>query len=190
VYGAYPPTEGGTTEDHPMTPVNPYGASKASGELMVEAYRQTYGMKTASLRFANVYGPGKEGNVMEIFTKRALDGKPLQVTGGAAQTRNFTYVDDAVQGAYLAMVKDSAGAYNITGGKRVSILEIAKIVRKHIPGTVIEEAPARAGDAKVQGWLSIEKAGRELGYEPKVTIEEGLRRYIEWYREEFCRKES
>ncbi len=183
VLGNYPLIDGGVHEDYPIRPVNPYGASKAAGEMLVESYRQTYGMSTVCLRFANVYGPKqKETNVIWSFIKRAMERKPLVIYGGGKQTRNFTYIDDAVDGAILALKKSVTGIYHITGGKAVSIREVAEIVRKYLPGVTISEEPARVGDAEVQGLLSIKKAKNEISYSPKVSIDEGIRRCIEWIK--------
>jgi UDP-glucose 4-epimerase len=183
VLGSYPLIDGGVREDYPMKPVNPYGASKAAGEMLVESYRQTYGMNTTCLRFANVYGPGqKEINVIWSFIRRAMEGKPLLVHGGGKQTRNFTYIDDAVEGAILALEKDAVGVYHISGGKAVSIREVVEIIIKYMPSTTVNEEPTRIGEAETQGLLSIEKAKAELGYTPKVDIDEGIGRCIEWIK--------
>lgn len=181
VYGQYPYIEGGITEDYPICPVNPYGASKASGELLIESYRKTFNMRTVCLRFAGVYGPGKLGNVFDIFVRKALAGDDLTVTG-KNQSRNFTYIDDALNSLKLALFEDADGIFNISGGKSIKVLSIAEEISKHIKNTKVVVTKNREGDAKLQGLLNIDKARRELGYIPQTDVQTGVRRYIEWYQ--------
>lgn len=137
-------------------------------------------METVCLRFAGVYGPGKLGNVFDIFVRKALSGEELTVTG-EKQARNFTYIDDAINGLKLSIFGNATGVFNLSGGKSVTILTIAEIISNIIP-TKILIIKERRGDAKVQGLLSISKARKELGYSPQIDIEKGIQRYIAWYK--------
>lgn len=160
-----------------------YTGSKVAAEMYCHAYKKLYGQDFTILRYGIPYGPrGRGGTVITNFVSRALKGEPLVVYGDGNQYRNFIYVEDLAE-ANVAALKDIARnqMYNLEGLRPVSIKEIAETVRKLMGDVKIEYREARPGDYKGK-IVSADKAKKELEWEPKVDIEEGIRRYIEWYK--------
>jgi nucleoside-diphosphate-sugar epimerase len=186
VYGpvATPPPEEG---DY-CAPVSPYGASKLAVENYMHAYHASYGLETVALRYFNVYGPrqrmGDEyGGVIPVFSRQLLAGAIPTVYGDGLQTRDFVNVKDVVQANLLAMEAEGApgGVFNIASGREVTVLKLFELLA-HASGSVLTTprfAPGRAGDLKV-GMSSIERAREVLGYEPRVTLEEGLGEVLDY----------
>ena len=160
-----------------------YTSSKIAAELYCQSYQKLYGQNFTILRYGIPYGPrARGGTVVAIFVRRALNGEPLTIFGDGSQYRNFIYVEDLAEGN-LAALKDIAEnkTYNLEGMRPITVKEVAETVKKLIGNVEIEYKEERPGDfgGKI---VSAEKAKRELGWEPKVDFEEGVRRYIEWYR--------
>jgi UDP-glucose 4-epimerase len=173
-------------EDTPLLVQNvnhPYTASKVAAELYIQSYNRLYGTESTILRYGIPYGPrGREGTVITNFIKRALKGQPLTIQGDGSQYRNFIYVEDLAEGNVAALAPTAKNKiYNLEGLRPITIREIAETVSRLIPGIKVEYVESRAGDF-VGRKASNEKAGRELGWGPKVDLEEGIRRYIEWYK--------
>jgi nucleoside-diphosphate-sugar epimerase len=167
--------------EHPKNPKDIYGAFKLAGEIVVAAYAKNYGIDTVVCRPSAVYGPtDTNARVIQKFVNAALQGKPLLLDGDGSMKLDFTYVEDAAQAIFLAATKPEAKnkIYNVTRGEGRSLKELTEIIRSHIPATKIEhrEVPKYM---PVRGALSIDRARRELGFVPQVTLEEGVRRYIE-----------
>jgi UDP-glucose 4-epimerase len=181
VYGepAYLPIN----EEHPLNPKSSYAASKASGEAYVVAYASLYGFRPIILRLFNVYGPGQSkpyADVITKFIKRVTEGKPPVIYGNGQQTRDFIYVDDAVQAIISALTSDKAyGAYNIGSGNAVSINELAKMVLKAVGREDLKllYASPRLGDIK-HSVADISKAVKELSFNPRMTVEDGIKMLI------------
>jgi len=176
-------------EEAPTQPDSPYGYSKLAAEQWGALYGRLLGLDVIVMRLVSVYGPGQQvtrgtSGVVAIFTRQALAGLPLQVDGG--QLRDFTYVDDAVQGLVLAAARPHpAGAgyrlYHIGSGRATALEELAEmVVRLSGSPSPIHVAPAGAPRGYV---AEIAHARRELGYAPAIPLEEGVRRYIAWYRD-------
>ncbi|MGQ4832893.1 MAG: GDP-mannose 4,6-dehydratase [Candidatus Asgardarchaeia archaeon] len=176
-------------EDHPKNPISPYGISKLTSEYYAISYNILYKLNTVAIRPFNVYGPGQNpddpyAGVITIFISRVLDGKPPIVYGGN-QTRDFVNVKDVVSSVILAMerLNIQGEAFNIASGVEVSIKDLAEIILR-ISGrqdlSPIFEA-FRTGDI-ARSVASIEKAKKLLGYNPKVSLEEGLKEVIEWMK--------
>ncbi len=182
VYGE--PKELPVSEDHPAHPTNVYGSTKLAGESLLLGYSGSYGLSVASLRFFNVYGPhmkpGPYAGVIYKFLERIREGKPLRIEGDGKQTRDFVYVGDVARAVVLALERDAAGVYNVGTGREISILELASMLFD-LTGrdTGLEFAPPRPGDIR-RSRADITKM-RELGWEPAFTLEEGLRRTVEWF---------
>lgn len=173
---------------HENTPLNPpshlYTATKLAGEYYCHAYSKLYGLGVTILRYGIPYGTrARDGAVIPIFVKKALNGEPLTLAGDGSQFRKFIYVEDLAEGNVLAL-KSIANdkTYNLDGKEKITIKQIAETIQKILGDVKIEYVPARSGDFSGKE-VSSELAKKELGWEPKVNFEEGLKRYINWYRE-------
>ena len=173
------------TEDHPITPVSPYGMSKYQGELQMELYRRVYLLRFTTLRYGNVFGPRQdphgEAGVVAIFSQAMLEGKQPQVFGDGEQTRDFVYVDDVVEANICAIAQGDGAAFNIGTGQGTSINSVFRLLQE-ITGYrwPPEHGPARTGDV-YQIYLDNTKAAQRLGWTPQATLEEGLLRTAEHF---------
>ena len=171
------------------SPSHLYTATKLASEYYCFAYSKLYDLEVTILRYGVPYGPrARPGAVIPIFVGKALRGEPLTIAGDGSQFRKFIYVEDLAEGNVLALKSAAKNKiYNIDGKEKVTIKQIAETVQKLIGDVKIESIPARPGDFSGKQ-ISSELAREELGWEPKVSFEEGVRRYIEWYKKE--REES
>ncbi len=185
VYGDYP--ENPKKEDMPLLPKSPYAFAKITTERFMEHFN-SIGLKTVPLRFFNIYGPGQNVNspyaaVIPIFIKKALNNEDLIIYGDGNQTRDFIYIDDVINACILASEKGS-GALNIGSGIPVSVNEIAKlIVELTNSKSKIGHIENRSGDI-IHSLSDISRAKDILGFEPKYDIRTGLKKTIEWFRDE------
>ena len=176
-------------EDHPAEPDSPYGASKLCAEKLGLVYAKLYGMEVVCLRYFNVYGPSQRfdayGNVIPIFVYQMLRGEPVTIFGDGEQTRDFVNVRDVVQANIkAAMVPGVSGAFNIGSGTRISINDLVeKLKATSGLDPVVRHGPPRAGDVR-DSLADINAARVAFGFEPAVTIDEGLPEYIRWARAE------
>lgn len=170
-------------------PLSPYGASKLAGEAYCSAFHGSFGMETVCLRFSNVYGPYsfKKGSVIAAFFRRALDGKPLIIYGDGSQTRDFIHTEDLCQAILKAAEKDAGGGvFQVATGRETSVKDLAgrikTLIEEDSKGKVeiTQEAP-RPGEIK-RNYADITRARQVLGYEPAVSLDEGLRETWEWFR--------
>jgi len=173
-------------EDHPLRPLNPYGATKVACEAYISAFHFSYGIPAIILRVFNTYGPKQSGayvGVISKFIKRALLGKQLIVYGDGRQTRDFIYVSDVVEAIMRALESDlEFGIFNVGTGKATSINELAELVKrltnnKTLP--VVHEGE-RSGDIR-HSCADIRRARKLLKWAAKVQLKEGLRKTIKWY---------
>jgi len=172
-------------EDHPLVPVSPYGATKLSAEQLCELYRINDGVSYVALRYFTVYGPRQRPDMaFSRFIVAALSGHQIEVFGDGAQTRDFTYVSDAVEANIEALAYDGRDRiFNIGGGSRASILDVLEIIGREIGAALKVDFGDRArGDVR-DTWADTAKASRELGYKPRIGLVEGVRNEIAWYRE-------
>ena len=163
---------------------SPYTASKIGGEALVQSYRQCYGMETIIFRFSNVYGMYDQSDrVIPLFIKLCTEGKDL-VVYGKEKLLDYTYIDDCVSGVIAALkefLSINGQVYNIAYGKGTSIVDVAQLIQKRMQskGEVrIEEN--RTGEV-VRYIADVSKAQQSFGYEPKVPIEEGVNKTVDWY---------
>lgn len=178
-------TEQSVDEDTPLRPPSHlYTATKIASEYYCQCYSKLYGLPTTILRYGIPYGPrARDGAVVPIFVKKALSGQPLTIAGDGLQFRKFVYVEDLAEGNVLALKPAGENKiYNLDGSEKVTIKQIAKTIQKLIGNVKIEYVPGRPGDFSGKE-ISSERAGRELKWKPKVSFEEGVRRYIAWYKE-------
>jgi UDP-glucose 4-epimerase len=176
-------------EDHPTEPQSPYGASKLAAEKQCLAYGHLYGLEVVCLRYFNVYGVNQRydlyGNVIPIFAHRLFRGMPLVIYGDGEQTRDFANVRDVAMANYgAAMRRGASGSFNIGSGTRVTVNELVRLMQEAsgIQAQVVY-APVRPGDVR-DSLADIAAARREFGFEPSVSLEEGLREYMDWARDE------
>jgi len=179
----------GQDEDTPLAALSPYAAAKLTGEMYMQAFAHTYGLETVRLRFFNIFGPRQRADspysgVIAIFTGMLSTGTTPTINGDGQQTRDFVYAADAVQAMMrAATAKDVSGqVYNVGTGRSVTLLQLLEALNT-ILGTKItpKHGPERVGDIRYS-CARIDRIRRDLGYEPSVTLEDGLRRTVEWYR--------
>jgi UDP-glucose 4-epimerase len=169
-------------EDHPVAPEAPYGQSKFCAEGYLGLFNRLHGMSTVSLRYGNVYGPRQdplgEAGVIAIFCGKALDGEPATIFGDGRQTRDYVFVGDVVEANLRAAEADATGAINIGRGVETSVLDLVDALRAHTgDGFDAEHAPPRPGEVQRIA-LDPSRAKEELGWEPKVDLDEGLERTL------------
>jgi UDP-glucose 4-epimerase len=176
-------------EDHPAEPISPYGASKLGAEKLCLVYSQLYPLETVCLRYFNVYGVNQRydayGNVIPIFAHRMLHSLPVMIFGDGEQTRDFVNVEDVARANYqAALAVGVSGAFNIASGTTISINRLAELMRD-LSGLDphIEHEPPRAGDVR-DSLADISAAQAAFGFQPSVTIEAGLSKYMPWASKE------
>ncbi len=175
-------------------PISPYGVAKYVGELYAFAFDRCYGLQTISLRYFNVFGPRQDpdspySGVLSRFVTAFLEEEQPVVFGDGEQTRDFTYVDNAVQANLLACEAGvSTGVFNVGTGERVSLNQTLDLLRR-LSGKNLQAKydPPREGDIR-DSLAAISRAREAFGYEPTVRFEEGLERTFEWYRVNQARK--
>lgn len=171
-----------TTPIHP--PSHLYTTTKLVSEYYCNSYSKLYNLEVTVLRYGIPYGPrARNGAVVPIFVQKALKGEPLTISGDGSQFRKFVYVEDLAEGNVLALKSIAKNKiYNLDGAEKVTIRQIAETIQRLIGDVRIEFIADRPGDFSGKE-ISSYLAKRELGWEPKVGFEEGVRRYIEWYRD-------
>jgi UDP-glucose 4-epimerase len=170
-------------ENTPLhSPSHLYTASKLAGEYYCRSYKELYGLDITILRYGIPYGPrARTGAVVPIFVRKAVNGEPITITGDGSQFRKFVYVEDLSEGNVLALKSIASNkTYNLDGIEKITIKEIAEMVRNIIGNVKIEYAPARTGDFSGKE-VSSKRAEDELGWTPKTSFNEGLKKYIDWY---------
>ena len=177
-------------ETMPTNPKSPYAIAKLAGEHYVSVYASVYGMQTLSIRYFNVFGPRQDPDspyaaVIPIFIDALLDGRPPTIHGDGEQSRDFTYIDNVVEANLKALTapKLSGDVVNVALGDRTSLNQLYGWLKEIIGSDLeAEYGPERVGDVK-HSQADVGRAQELLGYETKVTVAEGLKRTVEWYRE-------
>lgn len=165
-------------------PTHLYTATKLTGEYYCQSYSKLYGLETTILRYGIPYGPrARDGAVIPTFVRKALSGESITIAGDGSQFRKFIYVEDLAEGNVLALQSIAKNKiYNLDGKERITIKQVAETIRDLLGNIKIECAAARPGDFSGKN-VSSELAKKELGWEPRITFKEGMRRYVDWYKE-------
>ena len=184
VYGSI--ESGSWTEDRPLQPNSPYSASKAGGELLARSYHRTHGLDVVITRCSNNYGthhfPEK---LIPLFITNLIEGKKVPVYGNGKNVRDWLHVNDHCRGIYAALMNGKSGeVYNIGGGRELTNNEITSLILEAMGAdeSSIEYVEDRKGH-DLRYSVDWTKINRELGYEPKVKFEDGLRETVQWYRD-------
>ncbi len=168
-----------------------YTASKIAAELYCHSYQKLYNQQFTILRYGIPYGPrARDSTVIAIFVKRALNGEALTIMGDGSLYRNFVYIEDLALGNVAALQAAAKNqTYNLEGLRPITIKEVAETVKKLVGNVDINYVEARAGDyaGKI---VSAEKASRELNWQPRVDLEEGIIQYIQWYRQTILKRQK
>ncbi len=174
------------SEDDPIRqPISPYAATKGAGELLCHTYSHLYGLRCVCLRFFTVYGPRQRPDLaIHKFAKLLSAGKPIPVFGDGTTRRDYTYVDDIIDGVMAAINYDKTSyeVVNLGESRTVELNELISLLEKELDThAIIDRQPTQPGDVP-QTFADISKARGLLGYDPKTQIEEGLHRFVEWFR--------
>lgn len=179
---------GGQTEDQLVAAKSPYAAAKLAGELYLQAFAATYGLETVRLRFFNIFGTRQRSDspysgVIALFIAAMSRGETPTIHGDGLQSRDFTYVGNAVQALMKAAHAPgvSGNVYNVGTGRSITVLDLVNALNA-ILGTKLEPkfVPTRAGDVKYS-LADISRAKADMGYAPDVSFEQGLAKTVEWY---------
>lgn len=174
------------SEDDPIRqPISPYAATKGAGELLCHTYSHLYGLRCVCLRFFTVYGPRQRPDLaIHKFAKLISAGKPIPVFGDGTTRRDYTYVDDIIDGVMAAIGYDKTSyeVFNLGESRTVELNELISLLEKDLDThAIIDRQSSQPGDVP-QTFADISKARALLGYDPKTQIEEGLHRFVEWFR--------
>ena len=173
-------------EQHPMRPLSPYGITKLVTEKYLFFYKEIYGIDHVILRFANIYGPRQnphgDAGVVAIFTQKMLKGEQPIINGDGKQTRDYVFVGDVVQGVLLGLKYNGSDIFNIGTGIETDVNQLFGHI-KTLTGSSCEEKhiPAKAGE-QMRSVITSKKIGEALGWKPTVSLEEGLKRTVEFFK--------
>jgi len=188
VYGANRQQPFGV-DDRVDEPVSLYAATKRSCELLAHTYSHLYGLPATGLRFFTVYGPwGRPDMAAYLFTSAILAGRPIKVFNNGKMARDFTYIDDIVTGTIAAHDRPSGGEvrhriYNLGNHRPEKLLDFIAVIERALGRTAQKQLlPLQLGDVP-ESFADITASRRDLGFDPKTTIEVGLARFVEWYKE-------
>lgn len=180
----------GDTDSLPMKesdlprPISPYGVSKLAGEHLCHLYYKNYGINSISLRYFTIYGPRQRPDMaFNRFIRAVLNDREILIYGDGKQTRDFTYVSDAIEANILAMKsRKKEGVYNIAGGSRITVNDCIEVLEE-ITGknAIVRNTEAQKGDVK-HTYADTSRAAKDLGYKPKISLKEGLEKEVAWLK--------
>ncbi|MCK5699360.1 MAG: GDP-mannose 4,6-dehydratase [Candidatus Aenigmarchaeota archaeon] len=182
VYGANKKVPFSET-DAVNSPISPYAASKRAGELMCATYHHLYHLNISCMRFFTVYGPrGRPDMAPYKFTKAIMEGKEITMYGDGTTKRDYTYVDDIVSGIIAGLDRNySFEIFNLGNSKTVSLKDFIATIESAVGKKAkIKKMPLQPGDVTIT-YADLTKSRKMLGYEPKTSIDEGIRNFVEWY---------
>ncbi len=178
------------SEDDPVDhPVSPYAATKKAGELLCDTFARLYGMNIASLRFFTVYGPRQRPEMaIHKFTRQIFEGKEVGLFGDGATRRDYTYIDDIVEGVMGALAAPPGHRiYNLGESATISLGDLVSLLEKTIGLPAKRKyLPLQPGDVPVT-YADISRARAEIGYDPKTPVAEGVTKFVAWFRENFVK---
>jgi UDP-glucuronate 4-epimerase len=189
VYGARSVADVPFRESDPcLTPASPYAATKRSGELLCSTYRDLFGIGVSSLRFFTVYGPRQRPEMaIHKFTRAIASGQPVTLFGDGSTARDYTYIDDIIDGVVAACHKVAPGdftIYNLGGSRTTTLRRLVELISSALGRAAeVRWEPDQPGDVPIT-YADVSLAARDLGYAPKIGIEEGIERFVAWYREQ------
>jgi UDP-glucuronate 4-epimerase len=187
VYGAREGTRSAFVEDDPCRhPASPYAATKRAGELLCSTYRDLFGIGSAQLRFFTVYGPRQRPEMaIHQFTRWIDGGRTVTLFGDGSSARDYTFIDDIIDGTYAACLRVQPGesaVYNLGGSRTTTLLELVDLIGRSLgKAPDVRFEPDQPGDVPIT-YADVTRAGRALGYAPRVPIDEGIRRFVAWYQ--------
>src|SRR2546422_4868965 len=164
-------------------PISPYAATKRAGELLCATYHELYRLNVFVLRFFTVYGPRQRPEMaIHKFTRLIERGLPVPRFGDGSSRRDYTYISDIINGILRAIARvQGYEIINLGGSETTRLADLIVLLEKNLDlKAIVEEEPGQPGDV-VATYADVEKAKRLLGYEPTVTVDEGIRRFVEWY---------
>jgi UDP-glucuronate 4-epimerase len=173
-------------DDNVDFPISPYAATKKACELICHTYHHLYGIDITCLRFFTVYGPRQRPDLaIHKFTTLIEQAKPIPVFGDGTMMRDFTYVEDIIDGIAAAVDKcDGFNIYNLGESRPISVNDLIAEIEKALGKKAVKEyMPAQPGDVE-RTYADVTRAVKELGYDPKTPIEDGLRMFVAWLREQ------
>jgi UDP-glucuronate 4-epimerase len=172
-------------EDPIRQPISPYAATKAAGELICHTYTHLYGIRCVCLRFFTVYGARQRPDLaIHKFARLISAGKPIPVFGDGSTRRDYTYIDDIIAGVRAAIdyADSDYEVFNLGESRTVELRELISLLERELDqNAIIAEQPLQPGDVP-QTFADISKARALLGYDPKTQIEEGIQRFVDWFR--------
>ncbi|MBI2309861.1 NAD-dependent epimerase/dehydratase family protein [Candidatus Collierbacteria bacterium] len=173
-------------EEMMSAPLSPYGVSKRSAELYLGFYHAQYGIPFVALRYANVYGPRQnpngEAGVVSIFSKKILERKQPVINGDGSQTRDYVFVEDVVEANVLALETSEVGVFNIGTSIETDVNSIFELVGNNFGADWKQvHGPSRAGE-QITSSLSFKKAKQILNWQPKIKLEDGIKKTVEWFK--------
>jgi len=175
-----------TKEGHPENPISPYGIAKLTIEKYLHYYQQIFGLSYIVLRYANVYGPRQnskgEAGVVAIFSSKLLAGQAPTIYGDGKQTRDYVYVGDVVKANLAALASSKIGIYNIGTGIETDVNQLAELIKASIGSSVeFEYKDSRPGEQQ-KSCIDYSKAQLELAWRPQVSLAEGIKETVEWFK--------
>jgi UDP-glucuronate 4-epimerase len=176
------------SEDDPIRqPISPYAATKGAGELLCHTYSHLYGIRCVALRFFTVYGARQRPDLaIHKFAKLISEGHPIPVFGDGKTRRDYTYIDDIIAGVRAAIDYDQSDyeVFNLGESQTVELNELIALLEKELDRhAIVNRQPTQPGDVP-QTFADVTKARRLLGYNPQTKIEDGIKRFVEWFRRE------
>jgi UDP-glucuronate 4-epimerase len=174
-------------EDPIRQPISPYAATKAAGELICHTYSHLYGIRCVCLRFFTVYGARQRPDLaIHKFAKLITEGRLIPVFGDGTTRRDYTYIDDIIAGVRSAIDFEESGyeVFNLGESQTVELNKLIALLEKELDrNALVDRQPMQPGDVP-QTFADVAKARRLLGYDPQTKIEEGIKRFVEWFRRE------